>query len=127
MTSRTNTLAVQVVAYGKANKELDDVSRAFKQMKAESQVLGNDLPIASRKASDGLMGFSSSSRKAELAMNSMIAVAAGAAAAIGSAAVAVFTLAKQSAEAGDKAFEASQRLGVSTEFITQMGFAARQS
>lgn len=40
---------------------------------------------------------------------------------------AVFDLAKHAAEAGDSALGTAQRLGVSTEFVTRMGYAAKQS
>ncbi len=126
MTNRTNTLAVQVVAYGKANKDLDEVSRAFKTMKAESQHLSS-LPKAADDVSGGFMLMGRSAGKSAVSMNALAIAGTAVAGTLTGAVAGIFELAKSSADAGEKAFEAAQRLGVSTEYITQMGFAARQS
>lgn len=127
MATRTNTLAVQVVAYGKANKELDDVARAFKAMKGETYILENEIPKAAAKTSSGLTAIKAAGAAAATGIAAFAIGAAASAVAIDAAVTGAFSLAKASADLGDKAVDAAQRVGTTTEFISRMGFAAKQN
>lgn len=105
------------------NAAAKDVERASKDFVKASK--GVELAsLAKNKA----IGATKAVAKGAVAGITGLAKAGAGLAAIGvGAGAAIFSLAKSAADAGDQAFIASDRLGTSTEFLTQMGFAARQS
>lgn len=125
MTIRTNTLAVEIVAKNKANKEMDDIAKAFKRMGGESHILENQLPAAASQTSSALAGLKIAGGVAAAGIGIVAAAAAAAVVAIKAAIPAAYELATSSADVADKANDSAKRLGVSTEFITQWGFAAK--
>lgn len=71
-------------------------------------------------------GLGSIAKKAATAIKGVGAAALGIVAGIAAAGAAIFAMTKSVADMGDAAFIAADRIGTSTEVLTQWGFAAKQ-
>lgn len=115
----THNVSIQVSAYNKASKPLNDVGKAAKNMSPElrrSAAAADALSVAAENMG-GKLG---------LAVGS-IGTLAGAVGAGGAVLAGLFSITKAAADAGDTVFDLSNRFGLSAESISRLGFVARQS
>lgn len=122
-----NRLTITAEGENKVTRPMDEAAKAVLEAAKEFRAAADGIKGASEKKNKEIAKTPRFANAAKAALGGLakgIGVAAGAAVGLGGI---IFTLAKRSADMGDAAFIAADRLGTTTDFLTRTQFAATQA